>query len=103
MKCLLFSAVAILLDSTMAQPGLTECKNEDKLCDFDYETGLRKQCIKRYVNGVSNPNDADYKNALKIDTDLRRGSETFRCYRRQDVEAIMATHNKKDARTTVTS
>jgi hypothetical protein len=70
MRYLLISAIAILLDSTKAQPGLTSCENTDSLCDFDYKTGLRKQCIKRYVLSVSNPNGAGYKNALRVDTDL---------------------------------
>ena len=51
------------LDSTKAEPSLTTCSYENSLCDFDYKTGLRKQCIKRYVLDVSNPNDANYKSA----------------------------------------
>ena len=96
-------AITVLLDIVKAQPGLTSCSDTDTLCDFDYKTGLRKQCIKRYVNSVGNYWGAGYKNALKNDTDLRKGFETFRCYESQDVEAIMATHNIKDSKTTVTS
>lgn len=55
------------------------------------------------MNDVSNQENADYKNALQIDEDLRKGKETFRCYRKKDVEAVMAKHNKKDPLTTVTS
>ena len=102
-KSLLISAIVILLDSTKAQPGLTTCADKDSLCDFDYETGLRKQCIKRYVNGVSNPRDADYKNALKLDADLVAGKETWRCHLRENVDTLMATNQKKDKLTTVTN
>ena len=44
---------------------LTSCENTNNICDFDYKTGLRKQCIKRYVLSISNPNDAGYTNALR--------------------------------------
>ena len=82
---------------------LTSCTEKNTLCDFDYKTGLRKHCIMRIVIDVSNPNDADYKNALEIDKDLFRGSELRKCYTSEEAEALMATHNKKDLKTTVTS
>lgn len=87
-----------------ALTGYTNCdRNRNDLCEFDVETGLRKQCVYRYVNDVSNPNDADYANALAADPDLVKGKETWTCYPQAEVSALMLKSAVKDELTTVTS
>ena len=100
---LLYLTIVSLLEA-QALTGYTNCdRTRNDLCEFDYKTGLRKQCIYRYVNDVSNPNDADYQNALAADPDLVKGKETWTCYPQAEVEAIMLKSNVKDELTTVTN
>ena len=100
-----------LLNLTMASlvgvqavPGYTDCDTaRDNLCEFDVKTGLRKQCVKRYVASISNTRDSDYKNLKKLDPDLVKGRETFSCYTQgAEVDTVLALYNKKDRTTTVT-
>ena len=74
------------------------------------KTGLRKQCIQRYVIlrfgflDVSNPTATAYTNAKNEDPDLFKGGESFSCYTQgAEVDAVMLQHNIKDSETTVTS
>jgi hypothetical protein len=101
---ILYLTLAFLLEAS-AKPGYTDCDTtRDYLCDFDVKTGLRKQCIKRYVLDVSNPTATAYTNAKNADPDLVKGSETFHCHTQgADVDAVMLQHNIKDSETTVTS
>ena len=100
---LLYLTMASLLEAS-AIPGYTDCDTaRDNLCDFDVTTGLRKQCVKRYVASISNTRDSDYKKLKKLDPDLVKGSETFSCYTQgAEVDTVLALHNKKDKTTTVT-
>lgn len=56
-------------------------------------------CFYRYVNSISNPNDAGYQNALREDPDLVRGNEKFMCVYDKDADSIAALNNKKDPAT----
>ena len=99
-----YLTLAFLLEAS-AIPGYTDCDTaRDFLCDFDVKTGLRKQCIHRYVLDVSNPTATAYTNAKNEDPDLFKGGESFSCYTQgADVDAAMLQHNMKDKETTVTS
>lgn len=100
---LLYLTMASLLEA-QAIPGYTDCNTaRDNLCDFEIKTGLRKQCIRRYVLDISNPSATDYQNALAADPDLTKGSETSSCYPQAEVDGVMLKHNVKDAGTTVTN
>ena len=100
---LLYLTMASLLEAS-AIPGYTDCDTtRDNLCEFDVKTGLRKQCVKRYVAAISNSRDSDYKNLKKLDPDLVKGRETYSCYTQgAEVDTVLALHNKKDRSTTVT-
>ena len=57
---LLYLTMASLLEAS-AIPGYTDCDTaRGSLCEFDIKTGLRKQCIRRFVLDVSNPASTDY-------------------------------------------
>lgn len=100
---LLYLTMASLLEAS-AIPGYTDCDTaRDNLCEFDIKTGLRKQCIRRYVLDISNPSATDYQNALAADPSLTKGSETSSCYPQAEVDAVMLKHNVKDDATTVTN
>jgi len=99
---LLYLTMASLLEAASAQD--TNCdRTRSDLCEFEVKTGLRKQCVYRYVLDVSNPKEAAYLEALKLDPDLTKGNESWTCYNQADVEAVLLTHNIKDPSTTVTN
>lgn len=57
----------------------------------------------RYIIDVSNPNSADYQNAVAKDPTLTKGSEVYRCVPQDQVDAMMALNNKKVDTTTITA
>ena len=88
-----FFATAALIVAVQAA---CEKEGDDYICD-----PAENKCLKRVTVDVSNPKDKNYKNAIKEDPELAKGSVKFMCVVPDDATAFLSeeTNNKKDKRT----
>ena len=70
--------------------------------DGDMACSDDKVCVYRYTSDVSNPKASGYKKLLKKDKTVAKGGEKYECYSQNDADALVASSNKKDEKTTIT-